>query len=110
MLGIIHIDLFITLITLFSFLVSSDPLSAPNYSALKLLDVAVSLLKEKQMSKINRPLVTIAYAQTMDGSIAPSKRRRLQISSKLSFQLLHSLRRHHQAVCFIVVIILFICF
>ena len=44
------------------------------------------------------PFTTIAYAQTIDGSIAPSTKSRLNLSSKSSFQLLHSLRKYHDAV------------
>ena len=44
------------------------------------------------------PFVTISYAQTLDGSIAPLNRTRLDISSKTSFRLLHSLRARHDAV------------
>lgn len=44
------------------------------------------------------PFVTISYAQTLDGSIAPLERTRLDISSKTSFRLLHSLRARHDGV------------
>jgi riboflavin-specific deaminase-like protein len=47
---------------------------------------------------VNVPVATIAYAQTIDGSIAPVDRSRLDISSGISFQLLHSLRTLHSGV------------
>ena len=45
-----------------------------------------------------KPFVTVSYAQTIDGSIAPLNRTRLDISSKTSFRLLHSLRATHDGV------------
>ena len=45
-----------------------------------------------------QPFVTVSYAQTIDGSIAPLNRTRLDISSKTSFSLLHSLRASHDGV------------
>lgn len=44
------------------------------------------------------PFVTISFAQTLDGSIAPLARTRMDISSELSFKLLHSLRSCHDGV------------
>ena len=44
------------------------------------------------------PTITISFAQTLDGSIAPLSRARLDISSKCSFKLLHSLRACHDGV------------
>ena len=44
------------------------------------------------------PFLTVAYAQTIDGSIAPLNRTRLEISSMTSFQMLHSLRAKHEGV------------
>ena len=44
------------------------------------------------------PVVTISYAQTFDGSIAPITRGRIDISSPLSFKVLHSLRADCDAV------------
>lgn len=44
------------------------------------------------------PFVTVSYAQTIDGSIAPLNRTRLDISSQMSFRLLHSLRATHAGV------------
>jgi riboflavin-specific deaminase-like protein len=44
------------------------------------------------------PYATIAYAQTIDGSIAPSSKKRISISSETSFHFLHSLRKYHDAV------------
>jgi GTP cyclohydrolase II len=47
--------------------------------------------------KLN-PFITVSYAQTIDGSIAPLNRTRLDISSNTSFRLLHSLRATHDGV------------
>ena len=61
----------------------------------------VLTLAEKQLETstvTDLPFVTISYAQTLDGSIAPLKRARLDISSKTSFRLLHSLRARHEGV------------
>lgn len=44
------------------------------------------------------PFVTISYAQTLDGSIAPLTRTRIDISSLGSFQILHTLRGLNDAV------------
>ena len=44
------------------------------------------------------PFATISYAQTLDGSIAPLSRSRMNISSSISFKLLHSLRAKHQGI------------
>jgi GTP cyclohydrolase II len=44
------------------------------------------------------PYLTVSYAQTLDGSISPLNRTRLDISSTTSFRLLHSLRAAHGGV------------
>jgi 3,4-dihydroxy 2-butanone 4-phosphate synthase/GTP cyclohydrolase II len=45
-----------------------------------------------------KPFVTLSYAQTIDGSIAPAERGRMNISCRDAFRLLHSLRSVHDAV------------
>ena len=52
----------------------------------------------KKGKSMPSPFVTVSYAQTIDGSIAPLNRTRLDISSKMSFRLLHSLRATHDGV------------
>jgi hypothetical protein len=44
------------------------------------------------------PSATIAFAQTLDGSIAPISKERMSISSETSFKLLHSLRCCHEGI------------
>ncbi|MBN1197314.1 MAG: RibD family protein [Candidatus Aminicenantes bacterium] len=46
----------------------------------------------------NRPLVTVAYAQSLDGSIASWDRSKLQLSGSESLDLTHQLRASHDAV------------
>ena len=45
-----------------------------------------------------RPLVTLSYAQSLDGSIAARKGERTQISGPGSAQLTHNLRANHDAI------------
>lgn len=45
-----------------------------------------------------RPFVTLAYAQSLDGSIAGEGRRRLSLSGPSSLQLTHELRAAHDAI------------
>lgn len=72
-------------------------------AALKLLSLSDELQRkcssdENLQLSSAMPFVTISYAQTLDGSIAPLNRTRLDISSKTSFRLLHSLRARHDGV------------
>jgi 3,4-dihydroxy 2-butanone 4-phosphate synthase/GTP cyclohydrolase II len=46
----------------------------------------------------NRPFVTLAYAQSLDGSIAGEGRRPLRLSSEGSLRLTHELRAAHDAI------------
>lgn len=46
----------------------------------------------------NRPLVTLAYAQSLDGSIASWDRSKLQLSGSEALDLTHQLRASHDAV------------
>lgn len=74
--------------------------------ALKLLSIARKNIESSHQhsnsscndSDAAYPYATIAYAQTIDGSIAPSSKKRISISSETSFHFLHSLRRCHDAV------------
>jgi GTP cyclohydrolase II len=45
-----------------------------------------------------RPFVTLAYAQSLDGSIAGAGRRPLSLSGESSLQLTHELRAAHDAI------------
>jgi len=54
--------------------------------------------ESRQSLQLQPPVVTISYAQTLDGSIAPLERARLDISSNCSWRLLHSLRALHDGV------------
>jgi 3,4-dihydroxy 2-butanone 4-phosphate synthase/GTP cyclohydrolase II len=49
-------------------------------------------------SRRSRPFVTIAYAQSLDGSIAGEGNRPLSLSSSSSLQLTHELRAAHDAI------------
>ncbi len=69
--------------------------------------VTIGLLKEK-CSELNkrfitfykkkRPYIILKWAQTFDGFIAPNDRKRLQISGKLSQQLVHKWRSEEQSI------------
>eukprot|EP01031_Cornospumella_fuschlensis_P008282 gene8282-10213_t len=72
----------------------------PTTTPLDIFRKAESAMHEIVQSKadLDLPCVTLCYAQTLDGSIAPAAKRRLDISSEASFALLHSLRALHDAV------------
>ena len=72
-------------------------------NALKLYKIASNALNEAIIEQTSSkshvlPFVTISFAQTLDGSIAPLARSRMNISSETSFKLLHSLRACHTGV------------
>lgn len=71
-------------------------------SALRILKLANEVSNRGVRSKCEGhsglPYVMVSYAQTIDGSIAPTTRGRMDISSKTSFQMLHSLRANSDAV------------
>ncbi len=46
----------------------------------------------------HRPLVTVTYAQSLDGCIATSGRKRLHLSGRRSLALTHRLRASHDAI------------
>lgn len=53
---------------------------------------------ERTLSERARPFVTLAYAQSLDGSIAGEGRRPLTLSGASSLQLTHELRAAHDAI------------
>ncbi len=53
---------------------------------------------ERNGSNRGRPFVTLAYAQSLDGSIAGRGRRPLSLSGPSSLQLTHELRAAHDAI------------
>ena len=56
------------------------------------------LLSEEFFRRNHRPLVTVSYAQSVDGSIATRNRNPLQLSSRQSMILTHRIRAHSDAV------------
>lgn len=76
------------------------PSASPfNDASVKSAQRIFNLVKEEiKDDEHELPLGTICYAQTIDGSIAPMERTRMDISSRISFQLLHSLRSEHDVV------------
>jgi GTP cyclohydrolase II len=72
--------------------------SASLTSANKIFKISAEHMNMTRNNNEDMPFVTVAFAQTLDGSIAPIYKRRLNISSVGSFQLLHSLRSQHDAV------------
>lgn len=86
--------LILFLILFFDICRSNDVLSAK-----MILNIANKYAKDQiEKSNDNLPFVTISFAQTFDGSIAPITRGRMDISSPLSFKVLHSLRADCDAV------------
>ena len=70
-------------------------------NALQILGRSSDRLKEYSNTEENAdyyPSATIAFAQTLDGSIAPTSKERMSISSETSFKLLHSLRSCHEGI------------
>ncbi len=55
-------------------------------------------LRDAGRGERGRPFVTLAYAQSLDGSIAGKKNRRLGLSCTSSLQLTHELRVAHDAI------------
>ncbi|GAB6067717.1 hypothetical protein JCM13664_10350 [Methylothermus subterraneus] len=47
---------------------------------------------------VNRPFVTLSYAQSLDGSIAPEPGRACALSGRESLEMTHQLRACHQAL------------
>jgi len=47
---------------------------------------------------VDRPFVTLTYAQTLDGSIATAQRTQVKISGDESMAMTHFLRAHHDAI------------
>jgi len=64
-----------------------------------LSELHVRLEKSRvQAPRRGRPFVTLAYAQSLDGSIAGEGNRPLRLSSPSSLQLTHELRASHDAI------------
>jgi riboflavin-specific deaminase-like protein len=53
---------------------------------------------QEHRSRTGRPLVTLSYAQSLDGCIAPRVGEKLAISGPASMQLTHRLRAMHDAI------------
>jgi 3,4-dihydroxy 2-butanone 4-phosphate synthase/GTP cyclohydrolase II len=53
---------------------------------------------EEHRSKTGRPLVTLSYAQSFDGSLAAHRGKPLALSGPLSLELTHRLRAAHEAI------------
>jgi 3,4-dihydroxy 2-butanone 4-phosphate synthase/GTP cyclohydrolase II len=68
--------------------------------ASSILSELMALLEEAEAhaARRNRPFVTLAYAQSLDGSIAGEGNRPLSLSSPGSLQLTHELRASHDAI------------
>jgi riboflavin-specific deaminase-like protein len=56
------------------------------------------LLSEEFLQRYHRPLVTVSYAQSVDGSIAARNRQQLRLSSHQSMVLTHRIRAASDAV------------
>lgn len=56
------------------------------------------LLAEEFLTRHHRPLVTVSYAQSVDGSIASRNREQLQLSSRPSMVLTHRIRAACDAI------------
>jgi riboflavin-specific deaminase-like protein len=56
------------------------------------------LLSEEFFRRNHRPLVTVSYAQSVDGSIATRNRNPLKLSSCQSMMLTHRIRAHSDAI------------
>lgn len=57
------------------------------------------LLKSKKFKeKFNRPMITLSYAQSLDGSIAARRGMPMNLSCPESLQLSHKLRAYHDAI------------
>jgi riboflavin-specific deaminase-like protein len=51
-----------------------------------------------RQTHLQRPVVTLSYAQSIDGSIAVRRGKRLSLSGRESFKLWHQLRSWHDAI------------
>jgi 3,4-dihydroxy 2-butanone 4-phosphate synthase/GTP cyclohydrolase II len=61
----------------------------------------VSALGEARRARgdAERPFVTLSYAQSLDGCISSSRHERLSLSGREAFELTHTLRAMHDAIC-----------
>lgn len=64
------------------------------------MDLPDSILEaiQKVENPVNRPLVTLSYAQSLDGSLAAEKGQQTQISGPESATLTHALRANHDTI------------
>ncbi len=63
------------------------------------MDAVLNWLAERQSAwEGPRPLVTISYAQSLDGSLARRRGQPLELSGPASMRLTHALRAAHQAI------------
>lgn len=51
-----------------------------------------------RLTRLRRPIVTLSYAQSIDGSIAARRGKRLSLSGRESLRLWHRLRSWHDAI------------
>jgi GTP cyclohydrolase II len=72
----------------------------PPLPAARIMDEVRSLLSaaEEYRQRTGRPLVTLSYAQSLDGSIADRPGRPLALSGHQSMAMTHGLRASHQAI------------
>ena len=63
-----------------------------------LTDLYARLSEAKETPGRTRPYVTLAYAQSLDGSIAGDRGRPLGLSGPSSLRLTHELRAAHDAI------------
>jgi 3,4-dihydroxy 2-butanone 4-phosphate synthase/GTP cyclohydrolase II len=61
-------------------------------------DKVFDFLKESQNSDLEKPQVTLSYAQSIDGSLTWMRGQSTAISGPESMQLTHQLRAHHDAI------------
>jgi 3,4-dihydroxy 2-butanone 4-phosphate synthase/GTP cyclohydrolase II len=77
---------------------SGERAPQPAAGDMAFLDPLLRQLAEHSQCAAERPFVTLAYAQSVDGSIALNRARPLALSSERSFVMTHLLRSHHSAL------------
>ena len=75
-----------------------DRVSSPILGDLHARLAEAEVEAERDAAARGRPFVTLAYAQSLDGSIAGQGRRPLSLSGPSSLQLTHELRAAHDAI------------
>lgn len=63
---------------------------------MKSIDLFKKVIREKNIK--NRPVITISYAQSVDGSIAARNKQRIHLSGRESTRFTHALRAEHDAI------------